>query len=309
MRSCCHRTRLGLPVLLLFSSCLAVSQSVTNDPVHDVEVCQLLQNPETFDGQIVRFRGHLQFEFEGHRVDDTSCHLPLLHRGIWWSYGGEYWVANQSEKKRIESLTSPTVKDAQFDEFRTRTTEHRRSRPDGRECTSRRECAYYDVMATFVGRFFAGRWTWSKGNIRSGGFGHMGCCHLFVIEQISDVVAKRTAVPDDAMTYTCSSTEWQSDYPRKVTSILDERAEQNREFLAEQMRTHDDTELADSMDIGPSWHYIGFTGSVTYSSPDLLTSYTLQFAPLPKRKRPANDTAPMRVTITSERCILTTLSN
>jgi hypothetical protein len=295
---------LGLFAFLFSSASWASAQSASAATVRDVDVCELLRDPEAFDGQMIRFRGRLEFEFEGDEVDDVSCGLPLLHRGIWWNYGGAVvWQSNpQDVKKRVNSLTAPMLNDDQLNEFKSLTSERRSRRPDGRDCALRLECAYYDVEATFIGRFFAGKWTQVDGNLRTRGFGHMSCCHLFVIEQVSDVSAKRTAVPDEAKSYTCTSTQWQNEYPKTATTSIEERVELNRRFLSEQMRAHGDAELADSMGSGPSWQFAALTGTAFYSSPDLLTTYTMRFPAMAKNKRVSPGTEPILVTITNERC-------
>jgi hypothetical protein len=308
MASFCRRIIPGLFAVLFSSACLAVGQSTSTVSIRDVDVCQLLQNPEAFDGQILRFHGRLDLEFEGNHIDDTACHLPLRHRRIWWNYGGESLAVNLLETKRIADLTTPVVNDAQLSEFKSTLSKRRSHRPDGSKCSSHHECAYYDVSATFVGKFFAGKWTQIQGKLFSGGFGHMNCCHLFVVEQVSEVVAKRTAVPDDEKSYTCVSTEWQGNYPSAKTTSVEERADLNRQFLSEQIRAHSDGALADSMSSAPSWQYTGLTGSVCYLSPDLLTSYLMQFPSIPKTKskdkKAAGDAGSILVTVTKERCSL-----
>src|SRR5947199_1152731 len=221
-------------VILLLSS-FAVSQIPNDSDIRDVDVCDLLKSPNAFDKSVVRFRGRLIFEFEGDQVDDSTCHLPSLHTAIWWDYGKVPAASQDNDQDR--SLTWPILADASLDQFKKETSASRARRPDGQQCASDRECRFYDVLATFTGRFFAKR---KEIAVLFSGFGHMGCCHLFVIEQISDVDAKRTSVPTDALSFTCTTTSWQDAYPQYPGTNIDERLERNLRFLTAQMRTHGD---------------------------------------------------------------------
>ena len=287
---------------------LLVGQASPDEAIHDIDVCEVLRNPIAFDHQTIRFRGRLEFEFEGDQVDVAACGLPLIHTGIWWDYGGRSILALQQEAKSIRASTSPVVRDSEFDHFQKLVQEHRSKRPDGEMCSSHRECAYYDVVATYTGRFFARRMP--VGRTLFGGFGHMGCCHLLVIEQISDVVAQRTSVPEDGPKFSCASQTWQSEFPAVHVSSLDERATANQQFLAAQMRAHGDDGLAETVTSSPLRHYEGFTGYLIWSSPDLLTTYTAEFPQPPATKKKKHQTiAPTSLTsvgVTRERCDPTT---
>jgi len=301
--------RRSIMLVLTASPLFAFCQARSNNSIRDVEVCQILNDPNAFDGQMVRFRGRLEFEFEDDHVDDSACGLPLLHTEIWWDYGGDPMAALQAEAKQIQALTSPVLKDAQFDEFRLRTRAHRPRRPDGEECHSRQECAYYDVVATYTGRFFAGRV--KPGRTLPGGFGHMGCCHLFVIEQVSEVVVQKTSVPDEDLQFSCASTTWRSEYPSIPTPNLDARLAANKKFMIGEVHTHGDDSLIETIESGSPWHYLGLTGYLALSSPDLLTTYTAQFPQSPhskkaKKHEPTAPAAPIVMSVSEERCEPTT---
>jgi hypothetical protein len=278
-----------------------------NEPAQDVEVCQMLSNPVAFDGQRVRFRGRLDFEFEDYTVDDRACGLPSPHTGVWWTYGGDPLLAHQPEMKKIQAMTSPVLQDAQFDEFRERIRAYRRKRPDGEECGSHRECAYYDVVATYTGIFFAGKKM--PGRTIAGGFGHFGCCHLFVIEQVSDVEARRTPVPDDEQKFSCTNSTWKSEYPAASVHSIADRLAANKQFLIDQVRAQGDDPLIEAMECESRWALLGITGYLVLSSPDLLTRYTAEFPQHPrqlkKAKKPesAAVAAPTIMNVTRERCV------
>jgi len=296
--------RCSLLLLLMAAPCLAQGKA-QGDPIPEVEVCQILNNPTLFDGQVVRFRGRLEFEFEGHHVNDDVCGLPRLHASISWSYGGEPLLALEPERRRIQGLASPILRDASFDEFGVRTRARRAKRPDGEPCQSHQECAYYNVVATYTGRFFAGKMRPER--MLAGGFGHMGCCHLFVIEQVSDVDAQRTVVPDEEHKFSCSSSTWPSDYHGASLPGVDARSAANKQFLADQMRSHGDESLIENMQSASPWRTLGLTGRLSWSSPDLLTTYTAQFPQSSQPKKhgkhePDKTAEPFVVNVVRERC-------
>lgn len=302
---CSRLLRWSLFLPLIGAPRLSFSQAEDNQPIRDVEVCQVLSNPDAFDGKKVRFRGRLAFEFENNTVDDNACGLPLFHTGVWWTYGGEPLLAHQPEMKKIRAMTSPVLRDAQFDKFRERTRAYRRKRPDGEACPSHRQCAYNDVVATYTGRFFAGKKR--PGYTNPGGFGHMGCCHLFVIEQVSEVEAQRTSVPDDQQRFSCITTSWQSEYPAVTVGGVDARSAANKQFLIDQARAHGDDSLIEAAESKSPWELLGITGYLVLSSPDLLTTYTAEFPQYPRHRKEAKKQQPpvqarIVMNVTREHC-------
>ena len=291
--------------LLLSLSIWGVSQTPPQNSPRDVEVCELTKNPTAYDKQLVRVRGRLEFEFEGQTVDDRICGMPLWHTGIWWSYGDDILQTPSRETKRIQPIVSPTLRDHSFQTFEEYSRLRRAVLPDKSHCRSHRECAYYDVIATFTGKFFAREPRPHRGLT---GFGHMGCCHLFVIEQVSDVSVQRTPVPPDDQAFSCTTTAWQSEYPVTAVSSINERVERNRQFLMDQARSHGDDSLADKMKSGSQWQFVGLTGSFIWSSPDLLTTYAAQFPKsvltLRKKrdKQPEPTMAPLLMNVSREYC-------
>lgn len=304
---CSSLFRWSLLLALITAPRLSFSQGEDNEPIRDVEVCQILNNPDAFDGMRVRFRGQLDFEFEDHAIGDRACALPFIHTGVWWTYGGEPLLAHQPGMKKIRAMTSPVLQDSQFDEFRERIRAYRRKRPDGEACRSHRECAYYDVVATYTGRFFAGKKM--PGRTIAGGFGHFGCCHLFVVEQVSEVDARRTSVPDEEQKFSCTSTSWQSEYPAVTVGSRDARSAANKQFLIDQVRAHGDDSLIEALESESPWELLGITGYLVLSSPDLLTRYTAGFPQyarhLKKAKKPESPAAaaPIVMNVTRERCV------
>lgn len=158
------------------------------------------------------------------------------------------------------------------------------------------------MTATFTGWFFAG-----KMHPGPGGFGHMSCCDLFVIEQVSDVAATLTKVPYQDEKFSCSSTTWQSEYQAVRVADLAKNAAANREFLIQQMQTHNDSSLVETAKSTSPWSLLALTGWLIWSSPDLLTTYKVEFPNLPavkkpKRHQPPLMSGPITVNVMRERC-------
>lgn len=292
-------------VFLLLLCPLVRAQPPSNEPILATDICEVLQNPDAFDQKAIRLRGRLISEFESARVDDSFCGLPFLHTSLWWDFGGTGISALQPEAKRINAITFPVLKDAEFRRFQLRFRDRRALRPDGERCHSHKECSYYDVVATYGGKFFAGR---KRAESALGGFGHMGCCHLFVIEQISDVVATRTAVPSSNKEFSCSSVTWLGNYPNAPVSDFNGRLAYNWRFIAEQMRAHGDDSLVDAAEKSSLTPNVGIGPRLSWSSPDLLTIYTADFpqASPTKKKHQKDDrsktSAPIAMTVKSEHC-------
>jgi len=295
--------------LLLITNISFAHQTASVEPVHDVEICAVLQNPRSFDGQITRFRGGLDFEFEANLVNDKFLRSPLvshLHLVGLRQQSIADWEPNA---KRIRALATPILKDAEFEEFNARAQDRRTLRPDGQPCNNSRECGYYDVIATFTGRFYAGRMSPSG---KLGGFGHMGCCHLLVIGQVADVLAKPTPVPPENERFACTTVSWQSEFQRvsadssSPLQVFAAHLAASKQFLINQARVHDGDAQAEAME-SDSLERFGALGGATWSSRDLLTSYRIEF-PQPDRSKAGKgrqaqrEAADITVTVVKERC-------
>src|SRR5260221_6072784 len=161
--------RFASGLLFLAGSCLA--QRTTDNLIHDVNVCELLKSPTSYDAKLVRFRGRLNHEFEGADVDDKACQTPFSHTAIWWAYGGQTISTSSGKLDPVEKTTTPIVRDAVFAEFEAKTHAHRTKRPDGAPCYSYDTCAFYDVVATFTRKFFA--YDVKNAGRTNSGYGHL----------------------------------------------------------------------------------------------------------------------------------------
>src|ERR1700690_1851376 len=203
-----------LPVV---AACVFGQSSPPLEAPADVSACDLIRSPQTYQGKLVRVRGRVYSSFEDFSLANPGC-VDIVDAprakffSIWLSYGGDaddsvtyccgrHERTNGSELE-IEGHRLSLLKDSAYQEFRDRLQAERLSRPDGTPCSD--ECELYRVTATLTGTFFA-RGTGPQA-MAGPGFGHLGCCNLLVIQQISDVSAERTDIPIGE--FSCASNTW-----------------------------------------------------------------------------------------------------
>jgi len=173
-------------------------------------------------------------------------------------------------------------RDAALDLFVRRLAAERTVDVTGKSCND--NCRLYRVTATLTGVFFAA----PKGAL--GGYGHLGCCHLFAIQQISDVDARRTPVPAGGH-FVCSTDTW--NITATEANALEEKAVKCSGFAACRRASLDEIASVamhwrDHITVSDDGHLF-WPGDLVWQSPDLLTSYSLN-----KRFRdPAHDSGPV----------------
>jgi hypothetical protein len=139
-------------------------------------------------GKVVEIRGHASHGFEDSMFEDPSCfenHSKGLP-GIWMDYGGTastdtmYCCGIKPSTTKppvlVEGVSIPLLKDVNFERF----DRLLHSKP-------RKEVS---IRAVARGRIFAHEVKIGQYNY-VGGYGHMGCCMLFVIEQVLEVDSKK----------------------------------------------------------------------------------------------------------------------
>lgn len=202
-------------VLIAFTAIAAAQANPRNDHrVKEVELCDLVRHPTSYDGQMIRVRGHVIFEFEDFSLDDSACHTggataTKNERGVWLTFGGDepeiatYCCGSYKRKKGTDFVVGghkvALVRDAEFFKFFHRIRAQRLRRPDGKECGA--ECKLYEVTATLTGLFSAAS--------AEGGYGHFCMFHLFSIQQVSQTSSERRLVSFGGI-FTCSTETWNS---------------------------------------------------------------------------------------------------
>lgn len=145
------------------------------EDVEAVTLCAIAADPAHYDHRLVQVSGTFAHGFEGFTIQDSSC--PAAPVGFWLEYGGSFGSGTvfagepSSQRHRDQSLVVqdiPTalVQDALFRRFDR--IVHQRRVPSG------------DV--TVVARYFAGERVFGNGPY--GGYGHLSCCTLLVVQQV-----------------------------------------------------------------------------------------------------------------------------
>ncbi len=186
---------LSILLILLFPAFAPAQLSTTNAsttaPV-SVSLCDLLETPRAYNGKQVQIRGKINLEFEDFSIYDASCNT---WPGIWLMFGGDVSTPTKSTVNdnsripgrniKVDGIEYGIVKDQNLNDFSKGIT----ARQDRK--------TLYRVTATLAGTFLAGRVHQHPQRFPSSpGYGHMGCCYLFIIQQVLAVEAKPIA--DDA---------------------------------------------------------------------------------------------------------------
>lgn len=70
--------------LFVFFACLAVAATSLSAQTVDSTVCDVLTNPQSFNGKIVRIKGMVIAGFEEFAIEELNCQLPV--KAIWLDY-------------------------------------------------------------------------------------------------------------------------------------------------------------------------------------------------------------------------------
>jgi hypothetical protein len=245
-------------------------------PPREVNLCDLLRNPNPYDGQRIRVRGEASRDFQDFSLHGGSCGSLLPHR-VWLQYGDEKTNAGAEVGHRFIQA-EPLIKDGAYDAFSQKLSLGRLLRPDLKPCSGP-ECHYYRVTATFAGRFFAGIEPGRASGAKTfTGFGHQDCCHLLVIEQVADVNAERTQAPIGGQ-FQCSTETW-------TPTSLPASSDPSQMFAAIGKHWGDDTTQGAMSDAG------------NWIASDLMTSYSVETVVSTDKKNPPDP----KTTVTRESC-------
>ena len=173
-----------LVVLFASGAGLVVQQRAPVKPVIieervKVSLCELKKNPGAYNHKLLEITGFVSHGFEDFTLVDPVCpDWP----SVWVEYGGTaasgtmYCCGVTSARSRpkplvVEKIRIDLVPDTLFQQF----DKLIQRPPDS------------IARATLVGRFFSGEKQTAGGKDFWGGYGHMGCCSLFVIQQVLSV--------------------------------------------------------------------------------------------------------------------------
>ncbi len=149
-----------LALLFAFVALLAWGQK-------EVGVCEISANPQAFHKKQLVVDAFVSSGFENFTLQDPTCDKQI---GIWLEFGGSrthdivYCCPPTSKKSQtvVENIRIPLVENRLLDNFRAGL------RAEGGAM----------LRVRLKGRFFA------TPASRKFGYGHLGCCELFVIEEI-----------------------------------------------------------------------------------------------------------------------------
>ncbi len=152
----------------------------TNTEPRNITYCELAKDPGAYNHELLRMTAFVNHGFEDFTLTEPNCSVPSQGFSIWLMYGGkiesstpyccpgEADAGERTESLVVEDVAVPLIADEAFRQFR----DILRKEPDT------------TVRATIEGRFFSGEKLKINGPEFWGGFGHMGCCSLFVIQHV-----------------------------------------------------------------------------------------------------------------------------
>jgi hypothetical protein len=165
--------------VLLAAQGASFAQSTPPAPPRDASVCELTMDPPAWHARRVRLTSTATHEFENFSLADSTCDGRKRAARVWLTYGGRvssravYCCPGEGDNSErptplvVDGLTLPITQDKTFDEFRKMLSSRPRTK----------------ARVTLVGTFFAGTKT-EMSATGWGGYGHMGCCGLLVIERV-----------------------------------------------------------------------------------------------------------------------------
>lgn len=169
-------------------------------PIVDTTVCQLRSSPAEFDDKVIRVNAYLSLGFEEAGMHDPFC-LENSSTDQKSSHHEErgFWVefADHADHEGVKGFL-PLVDDAQLRKFFNVLNQRDSQMP----------------RVVLIGTFYAAKTPedTEAGKISFlGGYGHMGCCHLFVVSQVESIETQYSADLD-------YSPYWSTSEPRSCYS-------------------------------------------------------------------------------------------
>jgi hypothetical protein len=156
------------------------SSTATAAEPRKVSYCELADDPAAYNHELVQLTAFVTHGFEDFTLTQPNCATPVQHFSIWIEYGGkaesntvyccpgEAAAETRSEPLIVEGVQIPLISDMVFQQF----TDLLKKESDT------------TVRVTVVGTFFSGKKQTFGGPAFWGGFGHLGCCSLFVIQRV-----------------------------------------------------------------------------------------------------------------------------
>jgi hypothetical protein len=165
------------------------AQVKADEPIKTA-LCDLVREPERFNGKIVSVSGRIVIAFEDFELLVSGCDVKKID-GVWLEYGKgpkrqpTTWCCGDMVPRDPLTL----VQNNDFRTFHRYLTARRKGTGCGEG-----QCYVYDLTATLSGRFDCVKTVLCPDGksqcCTGGGFGHFGAlCGRIVIQSVSDVVA------------------------------------------------------------------------------------------------------------------------
>jgi hypothetical protein len=181
--------RFFFPVLVsIVLGAQAYAQSEVQEPVITTTLCEIKAHPENFQHKLVQFTATASHGFEDSMVESDSCSWTKADApGVWLEFGGRQSTdtmyccgftpkPDRPKDLEVDGMKISLVDDELFRKFNAALQAHPRPSKS------------VTVQATLRGRIFAKRVKLDEQSRGYwGGYGHMGCCMLFVVTQVVDV--------------------------------------------------------------------------------------------------------------------------
>lgn len=180
------RLAFGLVVIVAIGAGLRQGRAQAPEKPLTVSLCEIKAHPEKFLHKLVEFTATASHGFEDSMVEDSRCAWPDLGPGVWMEYGGKrstgtmYCCGFSPKPDRpktlvVDGISLELVNDQTFKDFDKQLhPKHPMLRGSD------------TVRATMRGRIF-GKYEGIGGTQQNPswrGYGHMGCCMLFVVTQV-----------------------------------------------------------------------------------------------------------------------------
>ena len=163
--------------LAFFVFPLGLRAQETEKPIKTT-LCEIKKDPVAFNKKLVEVSGYASHGFEDSMFEDPTCFEGSKWPGIWMEYGGTVATdtmyccgVTQSKTKKqlvVQGIHVPLVDDESFRKFDTLL--HSKPEQD------------VSIQATVRGRIFV-----APTKAPLSGYGHMGCCMLFAVEQVLSI--------------------------------------------------------------------------------------------------------------------------
>jgi hypothetical protein len=176
-----------LVTLMFYPSPGRMGQSANENP-KIVSLCRVHTDSKAYDSKRVQFRSEISSEFADFSVFDPIC--PSNDGiGVWLMFGGD---VDCPTPPTVNDVGRPKGKDMEFHGVSYSLIKDESFRVFHKAVTTRKiKRSSYRLITTLEGTFFSGdAGKDGRGRALLPGYGHLGCCHLFIIHQISQVDAQ-----------------------------------------------------------------------------------------------------------------------